>query len=190
MYKVYAIINKINGKMYIGSTKRDLKIRLQRHFTKVIEGSQASLHKAIRKYGKYEFDIRMVEEYLTKESMLNGEVEWISYFDTYKSRHGYNETPGGDGGNTNEGKKFSKEWKEKISNAKKGKTFSEEHKENLSKSHMGNVPTNRKLTLIEAEEIRLLYNFGEISQKELGKKFNLSQPSVNDIIRNKTYRKV
>ena len=43
--------------------------------------------------------------------MLNGEIEWIAYFDTYKSYYGYNDTAGGEGGDTNSGKKFSTEWK-------------------------------------------------------------------------------
>lgn len=74
MYRAYVIVNKINGKMYVGSTERDLTVRLQKHVAKAREGSLCSIHKAIRKYNKDNFDIRMIEEYLTRETMLAGEV--------------------------------------------------------------------------------------------------------------------
>lgn len=119
IYQVYAIVNKTNGKMYVGSTERELKMRWQKHLVKVNEGSSCTLHKAIRKYGRDNFDIRMIETYPTKEAMFAGEIEYIAYFDTYKSPWGYNDTPGGEGGNTNGGKKFSKEWKSRMSAAKK-----------------------------------------------------------------------
>ena len=63
MYQVYVIVNQINGKMYVGSTERELKIRWQKHLVKTNEGSLCTLHKAIRKYGRDNFDIRMIEEY-------------------------------------------------------------------------------------------------------------------------------
>jgi group I intron endonuclease len=186
-YQVYVVVNKSNGKMYVGSTERELKIRWQKHLVKVNEGSLCTLHKAIRKYGRDNFDIRMVEEYPTREAMLAGEVEYITYFDTYKSEWGYNDTPGGDGGNTNGGKKFSEEWKAKMSIAKKGKSFSEEHKENLSKSHMGHKAPNRKLTFEQAEEIRKEYENDAYTQKQLGKKYGLSQDCIFKIVNRVTY---
>lgn len=186
-YQVYVVVNKLNGKMYVGSTERELKIRWQKHLVKVNEGSLCTLHKAIRKYGRDNFDIRMIEEYPTREAMLTGEVEYIAHFDTFKSEWGYNDTPGGDGGNTNGGKKFSEEWKSKISKARKGMVFSKEHKENLSKSHMGHKAPNRKLTSEQAEEIRTEYNKGNYTQKQLGVKYGLSQDSIFHIVHNKTY---
>ena len=187
MYQVYVVVNKVNGKMYVGSTERELKIRWQKHLVKVNEGSQCTLHKAIRKYGKDNFDIRMIEEYSTKDTMFAGEVDWIAYFDTYKSPYGYNDTPGGEGGNTNGGKKFSEEWKAKISASNKGREFSEEHKKNLSESHLGHVAPNRKLTFDQAEEIRKEYATGLITQKQLGKKYGLTQDCIFKIVTGKTY---
>lgn len=189
MFQVYTIVNCQNGKMYLGSTERDLKIRLQKHVAKANEGSICSLHKAIRKYGKNSFDIRMIEEYLTREAMLAAEIEYIAYFNTYKSSYGYNDTPGGDGGNTNGGKKFSEEWKARMSAAKKGKSFSKEHKQNLSESHRGNIPPNRKLTFEQAEEIRNEYLTGMFTQKQLGNKYSVSQDSIFKIVNGKIYTK-
>lgn|SRR5574337_161218 len=188
-YQVYVVVNKLNGKMYVGSTERELKIRWQKHLVKVNEGSLCTLHKAIRKYDRDNFDIRMIEEYPTREAMLAGEVEYIAYFDTYKSEWGYNDTPGGDGGNTNGGKKFSEEWKAKISEGKTGVAFSEEHRENLSNSHKGQIAPNRKLTFEQAEEIRAEYKTGLVTQKQLGKKYSLSQDCIFHIVNGHSYTK-
>lgn len=175
--------------MYVGSTERELKVRWQKHLVKVNEGSLCTLHKAIRKYGKDNFDIRMIEEYPTKEAMFAGEVGWIAYLDTYKSPYGYNDTIGGEGGNTNGGKKFSEDWKANISAAKKGQQFTDEHKQNLSESHLGNVPSNRKLTFEQAEEIRKAYSAGLFTQKQLGKKYGLSQDRIFHIVNGHSYTK-
>lgn len=91
---------------------------------------------------------------------------------------------------TNTGKIFDNEWKSKISESNKGKRFSETHKENLSQSHKGKIAFNRKLSLEQVKEIRRLYNTTKISQKELGKQFGISQPTINDIVRNVTYKEV
>lgn len=118
---VYVVVNKINGKMYVGGTEISLEVRLQRHIIKANQGSECSLSKAIRKYGKDNFDIRMIEKYDSREEMFKGEINWIAYFDTYKSHYGYNDTAGGEGGNTNGGKTFSPEWKSNLSRSQSGK---------------------------------------------------------------------
>lgn len=167
MYQVYVVVNKINGKMYIGSTERDLKIRLQKHVAKANEGSRCSLHKAIRKYSKNSFDIRMIEEYPTREAMFTGEIEYIAYFNTYKSSYGYNDTPGGDGGNTNGGKKFSEEWVTGI-----------------SKSLAGKPQIDRRRFLPEIEqEICRLYIEEEKSTYALGQQFDCQRNLISDIIK-------
>ncbi|HET8792657.1 MAG TPA: GIY-YIG nuclease family protein [Nitrososphaeraceae archaeon] len=167
MYQVYIVENKLNGKMYIGSTERELKIRWQRHLAKANEGSLCSLHKAIRKYGRDNFDIRMIVEYPTREAMLAGEVEYIAHFDTYKSRNGYNDTPGGDGGNTNGGKKFSDEWRVGISKSLSGKA-------QLSK---------RRFSSETEVEICKLYVEEEKSAYALEKQFGCPRTTIADILK-------
>lgn len=167
MYQVYALVNKINGKMYVGSTKRDLKIRLKRHFVKANEGSVCSIHKALRKYGKDNFDIRMIEEFSTRKDMLDGEISWISYFNTYKSKYGYNDTPGGDGGNTNSGKKFSPKWVIGISKSLAGKP-------QISK---------RKFSEEIEKEICRLYLEEKKSAYLLGKDFNCNRNTIFNILK-------
>lgn len=167
MYQVYVIKNKLNNKMYVGSTERELKIRWQRHVAKANEGSLCSLHKAIRKYGQDNFDIRLIAVYPTREDMLAGEVEYIAFFDTYKSRNGYNDTPGGDGGNTNGGKTFSDEWRIGISKSLSGKP-------QLSKRRFSSE--------IELEICRI-YVEEEKSAYALGKQFDCQRNMISDILK-------
>lgn len=90
---------------------------------------------------------------------------------------------------TNKGRKFNKEWREKISKALTGKKVSEKTKKKLSESHIGHIAPNRKLTFEIAEEIRKEYGQGNVTQKQLAKKYCVSQDSIFNIIKNKTYKK-
>jgi group I intron endonuclease len=88
---------------------------------------------------------------------------------------------------TNTGKKFDDEWRNKISASLIGKTLSDEHIKKLSESHMGNIAPNRKLTFEIAEQMRVEYSLGNITQKQLGVKYGLSQSTTFNILKNKTY---
>ncbi|MCZ2224504.1 MAG: hypothetical protein LC122_12845 [Chitinophagales bacterium] len=90
---------------------------------------------------------------------------------------------------TNTGKIFDDEWKKNISDSLTGRKISEEVKKNMSDAHKGHVAPNRKLNFEIAEKIREEYSFGSITQKELGKKYGISQNCVFDIIKRKTYNK-
>lgn len=70
---IYKITNKINGHCYIGKSI-DLKERLQEHFRIPFRDNQDykkeyPLYRAIKKYGKENFDI-IILEYLTKEDYI------------------------------------------------------------------------------------------------------------------------
>lgn len=54
---------------------------------------------------------------------------------------------------------------------------------------MGHIAPNRKMTFEIAEEIRKEYEAGGVSQKELGKKYGISQNCIFHIIKRKTYSK-
>jgi group I intron endonuclease len=175
VYKVYKIINKINNKIYIGSSQRNLEVRLQRHFSKANSGSASSLHKAIRKYGKENFVIELIEQFQTKKEMFEAEIKYISIFNTFKSDQGYNDTVGGEGGNTNGGKKFDDEWKV-----------------NISKSIIGKSNFNKRRFSQEVElEICRLYVEEENSTYALGKAFNCGRNLILAILdRNKIVKRI
>jgi group I intron endonuclease len=152
--------------MYVGYTEVPLEVRLQRHISKAKQSSSTSLFKAIRKYGENNFNIRMIETYSNKEKMIQGEIDWIAYFDTYKSPCGYNDTPGGEGGPTNLGKKFD-----------------DEHKLNMSQAAAGVPKLNKRKFSEEVElEICRLYVEEEMSTYALAKNFDCYRSVIQNIL--------
>jgi ribosome-binding protein aMBF1 (putative translation factor) len=57
------------------------------------------------------------------------------------------------------------------------------------KDRRGGGYAKRKFTLEEADAIRDEYKAGGISQNKLANKYNVSQPIINMILKNKTYCK-
>ena len=95
---VYKVTNMINGKVYIGKTESDLKVRRAGHYQSVKDGSETNFHRALRKGNRDDFKWEILNEYNTKYDMDTAEINYIKEYDTYKS--GYNMTKGGDGGVT------------------------------------------------------------------------------------------
>lgn len=99
--KIYKITNKINGKIYIGQTMKSLEERFQKHCWGTSENDKYHLNmaikKAIKKYGKDNFTIELVEE-VEQNKLDEREVYWISFYDSYNK--GYNCTLGGQNGAT------------------------------------------------------------------------------------------
>lgn len=101
---VYGIIYKatclVNNKIYIGKTEQDLKIRMSSHFSDA-ESFRLDTHfaRAIRKYGRDNFKFEEIDKATNSLEELNEkERYWINYYDS--ANKGYNETDGGEGGNT------------------------------------------------------------------------------------------
>jgi len=57
------------------------------------------------------------------------------------------------------------------------------------KDMRGGGYAKRKFTLEEAEEIRKEYKKGGISQNQLARKYEVSQPIINMLLKEKTYIK-
>lgn len=99
--KIYKITNKINGKIYVGQTTKTLTERFQKHCwgttAKDIYHFNMAIKEAIRKYGKENFIIELIEE-VEQDKLDEREVYWISYYDSYNK--GYNCTLGGQNGAT------------------------------------------------------------------------------------------
>ncbi len=64
--KIYKITNKVNGKIYVGQTIKTLEERFQKHCWGTTEKDKYHLNmaikKAIKKYGKENFIIELIEE--------------------------------------------------------------------------------------------------------------------------------
>lgn len=92
---IYRILNKINGKSYIGSTI-SLEKRFQQHINSSKWESCVSynypLQRAFRKYGIDNFDFLLIEE-ISQEKVAEREKYWIKYYNTLtNSGWGYNQT--------------------------------------------------------------------------------------------------
>jgi group I intron endonuclease len=118
-YKVYEHINKINGKIYIGITKQNVKNRWQNG-----KGYKyGRFHNAVKKYGWDNFDHIILNEGLSEHVAKDIEKTLIHKYDSTNKTKGYNTTKGGDG---TTGYKVNDNTKLKISNKLKGRKFSDE----------------------------------------------------------------
>lgn len=97
MSYIYKITNSINGKSYIGATKKTIQNRWQNHLndSKKERFQNRPLYIAMNKYGVDKFTIDVVEECEDDSLLFEREIFWIDYYDTF--RNGYNATYGGSG---------------------------------------------------------------------------------------------
>jgi len=151
MAYVYLITNNINGKKYVGSSR---KLQIDENYY----GSGKAIKDALKKYGKNNF---------TRDILWQGEgdardieTQWLEYFNVKSNPIFYNMTNDARGNGLHKestkrtvsdkltGRKFSKEICEKISKAKKGSTTSKKGKPDgpkpgISKAHKGRVSPNK-----------------------------------------------
>ena len=80
---VYLTTNLINGKKYVGQHKSS-------KFDKNYKGSGKLLRKAIRKYGKSNFKVEMIESCNNFNQLNSREAYWIVYYDAVNSNDFYN----------------------------------------------------------------------------------------------------
>lgn len=106
---IYKITNKINNKIYIGKTSRDLNTRWKEHLREAKNINNIKLYNAIRKYGEENFICEIVEDNIPSNILNNKESYYITLYNS--KNNGYNETNGGDGGRT-----FSKLTEEDVQN--------------------------------------------------------------------------
>ncbi len=86
---VYKIINKINGKYYIGKDSNNDP----RYY-----GSGKLIKQAIKKYGKNNFDKIIIEHCINKEHLNEREKFWINESNALNDPKSYNLANGGAGG--------------------------------------------------------------------------------------------
>jgi group I intron endonuclease len=128
---VYAIKNKLDGKMYIGSSKK-IERRFNSHKYKLKRGIHDNDHlqNAWATYGAESFEFIVLAQY-PAEGLFGREQEWIDLHKTLDREFGYNKTK------AIPGSYFSEETREKMSKAKKGGKLSEEHKRNIGERSKG-----------------------------------------------------
>ncbi len=133
MTGIYKITNKINNKIYIEMTTKDIEFRWKQH-PKVSKDKNNKnhrlIHKAILKYGIENFTFEKLYEtnVIDLQNLKELEIKYIKKYNSFEN--GYNLTKGGDG---TYGYKLSQERKDYLSKLYFGTKLSDEHKGNISK---------------------------------------------------------
>lgn len=160
-YCIYAHINKLNGKIYVGQTSQKAERRWKHG--KGYEGSGYFI-RAIKKYGWDNFEHEIIASNLTKLEADNFEKLLIKKLDLNNPAKGYNLQSGGSHSTLSEigrmnvkkaaqKRSENKEWRKKQSeahigiqagekNPMYGKCHSEETKEKLRKINVGKKHSN------------------------------------------------
>lgn len=135
VYYIYIIENLIDGKAYVGQTA-DPFLRWRKH--RKAEMGCPYLHRAIRKYGRENFDFVLVEKCQSLEEAYEREIYWIKELNTL-TPCGYNLKEGGLGGGEDspEAKLRKRCAKLGPKNSFYGKHHSEESKEKIRKAKLG-----------------------------------------------------
>ena len=100
---IYKITNILNNKVYIGQTIRPVEQRFKRHINDAINNKlNTHFANAIRKYGKENFTIEIIDSADKQWVLDNLEQYWIIYYNSTDPNYGYNESYAGCkcGGNT------------------------------------------------------------------------------------------
>lgn len=124
--RIYKIINKENGLIYIGCTISSLDKRFKEHLSRCFTSNYKSkLYNSMKKYGQDNFTIELIEE-CDFNLIYETEKKYIDQYNSYNN--GLNATIGGEGCI---GYVHSPEMRVKISeaikngNSHKGKTYEE-----------------------------------------------------------------
>ena len=127
MKAIYGIVNKLNGKKYIGSAVNFYK-RKSLHLKQLTEKCHHSkyLQRAWNKYGGINFEFIILERVDSKENLIPREQWWL---DNSNNEYNVCKTAG-----SPLGVKRSKATKDKCRLAHLGKNISDEHKANIRKT--------------------------------------------------------
>jgi|SRR5215216_6166451 len=112
---IYAAVNKVNDKIYIGKTKRGIQLRALEHFKSAKRGSKTHFHAAIRTYGEDSFTWYTLQDNIDDTQLDTRERYWIARYKQLGYTL-YNLTEGGEGGANFKGKTFTAEVRKRIGN--------------------------------------------------------------------------
>lgn len=137
---VYETTNLVNGKKYIGKKKYDKNGHWKNYL-----GSGVIFKKAVEKYGKENFERKILCECETKEELTAKEIEYIANANAMNDPMYYNVSHGGEG----EGRPCSEETRKKISEVnsnnpwKNGHPWTGRHHTEESKKKMSEARTGK-----------------------------------------------
>ena len=183
-----------NGKVYIGITSRDPKVRWDYGY-----GYKANEHfyRAIQKHGWSNFEHEILYENLTKEEACKKEIELIAEYKSDNEQYGYNILKGGNLGRI--GIPHSEETKKKISQSRMGANnpaYGKHHTEEW-KQMMREKMTGRKFSEESIQRMRDAQKGRTISEEHrkklskanLGKRYKHTPETIERMRRSK-YKRV
>lgn len=99
MIGIYKITNLVNNKVYIGKSTQIEKRKYQHFYDAFYDNPSnrnynMTVHKAIRKYGKKNFNFEIIE-FCDINQLNEREQYWIKYYNS--KCYGYNDSDGGEG---------------------------------------------------------------------------------------------
>lgn len=155
---IYRVKNKINNKIYIGQTIRNLDKRIKGHLKESkLDKSNRPFLNAIKKYGIENFEWEIIDKASTLEELDEKEIYWIKQLSSI-TPNGYNILGGGQKNRMrmvseclskiiSDGLKKSEKWQKTLNSVEyqekvkkfilssKGKKFSQEHKNKISQKN-------------------------------------------------------
>jgi group I intron endonuclease len=177
---VYEIKSLIDGKKYIGFSSKTPAASLNYY------GSGDLINRAIKKYGKENFQKTILQEFDKEKDAREYEEFLIETYDAVNNPNYYNLTKGGFGGFSEKAKinQRSEETRRKISESNKNRVVSTQTKELLSKKLKGIKPwntgiprsdeTKQKLSIALKNKPLTAEHRKNISKSQLGREYRLS----------------
>ena len=191
---IYKMTNKVNGKVYIGQTTRELDERTKEH----IRHNEIIVDKAIQKYGIENFTVEQIDLAVNIDELNQKEMYWIEHYDCITPK-GYNQCYGG---NNTCGYHHKEESKQKMSIKKSqnyigegnpfyNKTHSEESRKKMSEARKGlkHLTEEQIKRLRESHHTVKVINVdtGEVfdSIKDAGLKYNIEPTHITRVCKGK-----
>lgn len=191
---IYKITNNVNGKIYIGQTIQTVKERFYQHCATKCSDSvlNMAIHRAIKKYGKSNFTIEVIEE-VDKDSLNDREKFWIEYYNSYNN--GYNSTRGGQDSSTYckelDTESIIKEYNSGKSLRSIGNTFKVDKqtiKDLLIRNNI-TLRTTRSYKLSQSDRIAIIEDVKSgIDRKLIMEKWSISKSYLSQLING--YRRI
>lgn len=179
---IYRLLNRVNGKSYIGQTRRAWKRRWGAHLLRAGNPKcDYPIARAMRKYGAEAFDVSFIELCESVEQANAAEKHWIRHFNSMLP-WGYNVTPGGV-----DQISVAPSVREKISEHNRTRVHSPESRIKRSLKAAGEGNPNRKLNAEAVIRIRELYSQGK-GRPELAIQFGVTFQCIDNIVKGKTWK--
>lgn len=169
---IYQIINKINGKSYIGLSNNIKRRECEHKTPKNVKNRTNAIYRAIRKYSIENFMFKVLEYVDDNSKLAEREVFWIA-----KLKPEYNMNLGGNG---NKGHKLSDELKTRLREIGKNQWLrkSRSEKERIIRNNLKGPRQGHAVSIETRDKLREI-NKGKKQSKETIEKRSLKMKGVH-----------